>query len=255
MERHGTRNGEQEQKRMAGLRICYCEDETAQAEWLRKKVLEWAEKNQVPVHMDLYASAEEFLFKAEGASYDLLLLDIAMKEMNGMELARKVRERDPEAVLVFVTSDPGFALEGYEVDAYRYLMKPVREDKLFEVLAYCRTRESVEGQSVLLKSEGEMCRIMRKNILYMEARGHYVELHLCGQEPLIVKVGFADILNEINAGSEALVKIHRSYAVNPGHVARIGRTDCCLIDGERLPVSKSAYQHLNEKFIQYHLEG
>ena len=168
--------------------------------------------------MDLYASAEEFLFKAEGASYDLLLLDIAMKEMNGMELARKVRERDPEAVLVFVTSDPGFALEGYEVDAYRYLMKPVREDKLFEVLAYCRTRESVEEQSVLLKAEGEMCRIMRKNILYMEARGH------------------------------------RSYAVNPGHVARIGRTDCCLTDGERLPVSKSAYQHLNEKFIQYHLE-
>lgn len=254
MERHGTRNGEQERKRMAGLRICYCEDETAQAEWLRKKVLGWAEKNQVPVHMDLYASAEEFLFKAEGASYDLLLLDIAMKEMNGMELARKVRERDPEAVLVFVTSDPGFALEGYEVDAYRYLMKPVREDKLFEVLAYCRTRESGEEQSVLLKAEGEMCRIMRKNILYMEARGHYVELHLCGQEPLVVKAGFADILMEINAGSEALVKIHRSYAVNPGHVARIGRTDCCLTDGERLPVSKSAYQHLNEKFIQYHLE-
>ena len=95
------------------MTICYCEDESAQAKVFSIKIDQWAKNKNIAVHTDLFESAEEYLFKAEQNTYDVIFLDISMRGQNGMELARKIREKEKDVVLVFVTSDASYVFDGY----------------------------------------------------------------------------------------------------------------------------------------------
>ena len=116
------------------MRIAYCEDEPAQAALVRAMILQWAESRRITAEVVLYESAEEFLFKNEVFAYDIVFLDIAMRQMNGVELARAIRRKDRALPIAFLTADRTFAIEGYELHAVRYLLKPVAMEKLGSLL-------------------------------------------------------------------------------------------------------------------------
>ena len=98
------------------LRILYCDDETAQEIYLRKAVQKWEETSGDMVSLQTFRSAEEVLFELDQTvPYDLLLLDIRMEQMNGMELAREIRKKDRNVAVAFLTNDPGFVFDGYEI--------------------------------------------------------------------------------------------------------------------------------------------
>ena len=236
------------------MTICYCEDESAQAKVFSIKIDQWAKNKNIAVHTDLFESAEEYLFKAGKSVYDVIFLDISMKGQNGMELARKIREKEKDVVLVFVTSDASYVFDGYEVGAYRYLMKPVDEKKLWEILDYARMQREVEEENyILVKKDSQSVRVNLNDVLYMEAQKHYVNLYLEDQESINIKTVFTELLQEMQEKSDTVLATHRSYAVNIEKVVRIGRTECVLADGSVIPVSRSFYKEVNEAFIRYHL--
>lgn len=236
------------------MTICYCEDESAQAKAFAIKIEQWAKNKNIAVHTDLYESAEEYLFKADQNTYDVIFLDISMRGQNGMELARQIREKEKEVILVFVTSDASYVFAGYEVGAYRYLMKPVEAKKLWEILDYARAQKAAEEENyILVKKESQSVRVNLRDVLYIEAQKHYVNLYLENEEPMTVKVVFAELLQEMQEKSDTFLATHRSYAVNIDKVVRIGRTECTLSDGSSISVSRSFYKAVNEAFIGYHL--
>lgn len=236
------------------MTICYCEDESAQAKVFSIKIDQWAKNKNIAVHTDLFESAEEYLFKAEQNTYDVIFLDISMRGQNGMELARKIREKEKDVVLVFVTSDASYVFDGYEVGAYRYLMKPVDEKKLWEILDYARMQREVEEENyILVKKDSQSVRINLKDIIYIEAEKHYVNLCMENKESINIKTAFTELLQETQEKSDTILLTHRSYAVNIEKVVRIGRTECVLSDSSVIPVSRSFYKEVNEAFIKYHL--
>lgn len=236
------------------MTICYCEDESAQAKAFAIKIDQWAKNKNIAVHTDLFESAEEYLFKAEQNTYDVIFLDISMRGQNGMELARKIREKEKDVILVFVTSDASYVFDGYEVGAYRYLMKPVDEKKLWEILDYARTQKEVEEENyILVKKDSQSVRINLKDIIYIEAQKHYVNLCMENKESINIKTAFTELLQETQEKSDTILLTHRSYAVNIEKVVRIGRTECVLSDSSVIPVSRSFYKEVNEAFIKYHL--
>ena len=95
------------------MTICYCEDESAQAKAFAIKIDQWAKNKNTAVRADLFECAEEYLFKAEQNAYDVIFLDISMRGQNGMELARQIREKEKDVILVFVTSDSSYVFYGY----------------------------------------------------------------------------------------------------------------------------------------------
>ena len=235
------------------MRICCVEDEIAQGELLKKRILTWGEANNVQINIDLYKSANEYLFNAGKYSYDLIFLDIRMDDINGMELAKRIREEDKGVLLVFVTSEREFVFEGYEVDAYRYILKPISDEKLADVLDYARKNAVRDEVSIVLKIDNEIVRIMRSDIIYVEVKGHYVDIH-ASDEIITCKMSFEDVLAKINGNSELFIKTHRSYAVNIDKILKIGRTELTLTGKEIIPVSKSMYESVNRAFIKYNLE-
>lgn len=238
------------------MRIAYCEDEPAQAALVRAMILQWAESRKITAEVILYESAEEFLFKNEVFAYDIVFLDIAMRQMNGVELARAIRRKDRALPIAFLTADRTFAIEGYELHAVRYLLKPVAMEKLGSLLDELLETAEADAQDtdcITVGEKGAVRKISESSICYIEVLGHYTQLHLQDSSAVRVKESLASVAAMLHQ-KELFVKCHRSFVVNLRYVEKISRAACALSDGTVLPVSRNSYQELNERFIQYYRE-
>lgn len=232
------------------LRILYCDDEPAQEIYLQRAVQKWEETSRETIRLQTFRSAEEVLFELDQTvPYDLLLLDIQMKQMNGMELAREIRKRDRNVAVAFLTNDPGFVFDGYEVEAVGYLMKPVNPDQLASLLNRIYEKKGKEKRYLIFRYSGEDYRLEEQEIVYLESDGHYIRIH--GMDRIYdVKEKFQNMLNVLEG--DGWIRPHRSYFVNLGYVEKITRTECMMENGERIPVSRNRYREVNEAFIDYY---
>ena len=237
------------------MRLAYCDDEEIQLEYVQKLVETWAARTGEPVTYLAYKSAKELLFENEESyPFDLLILDIDMEGMNGMELARKIRKRDEKLPILFLTNRREYVFEGYEVQALRYLLKPLDEEKIFPLLDEPCTAEKEEKEYLIFSVAGENRKIELRDILYVEANGHYLKIHT-KQESCEIKKSLADMLGELSKtgrGKTDFVTMHRSFFVNLAHMERVMRTECILSDGSSVPISRNCYKAVNEAFIRYY---
>ncbi len=220
--------------------------------------------------LDTYVSAENFLFESEDKPpYDVLIFDIQMKNINGMELAKTLRKRGCDSEIIFVTGVPDYAIEGYEVGAIRYILKPVKPEVLKSLLDKVYESRQKKAEDYFVLGQGaDLERIPFEKIVYIEARGHYVFMKGADFEREW-KASFSDVAKSLekNDGttdgtnrSESKIEnkaagrffcLRRGLLVNLSHVARITRTDCVLDNSEVLPVARGVYKDLNDAFIAY----
>lgn len=233
------------------LSIAICEDEKIVLEFECALVKRWAGEMNVPFRLDSYVSAEQFLFQSEDkADYDILIFDIQMKNMNGMELAKTLRKRGCNSSLIFVTGVKDYAIEGYEVGAVRYLLKPVKEEVLFGLLdSIYKEIEGKADEYFVLGQGADVCKIPYSKIIYLESRAHYIFLKATDFTKEW-KANFSDVSASFN---QSFFCLRRGLLVNLNHVARITRTECILDNNETLPVARSCYKALNEAFIKMYI--
>lgn len=234
--------------------IGICEDEPDLREYYHTLILEWAKKKKVSIRISSYESSEQLLFSYdEKEPFDILVLDIQMKEINGMELAKQLRENDSHMQFIFLTGLKEYALEGYEVGAFRYLIKPVKEKEFFDILTkVCERVGQEKKQFMTVCCQGEARKIDYENIFYVEARGHYIAMSLADEE-LEWKGCLMELAGELEENGLALSR--RGLYINLRHVKQIGRTECLLDNGIKLPVSRGCYKAFNDKFIGYYKEA
>ncbi len=229
--------------------IGICDDSPADVTYISKLVEKWAEESGLSVRLDSFSSAESFLFHyAEKKDYDILLLDIEMGEKNGIELAREIRQGNDTVQLVFITGFPDFVMEGYEVSALHYLMKPVSEEKLYAVLARAVKNLTKTEQVLLFQIDGESVRIPTGEIYAVEAFAHAVTL-TTKQGNHKVNMSISEVEKLLKEG---FVRCHRSYIVNLKYVRRITRTAVVMDNGIEVPLSRNSYQSVNQAFISYY---
>ena len=233
------------------MNIAICEDDKASRDFEQELISKWALENNHPVNIDSYSSAENFIFEAEDKpQYDLLMLDIQMGKMNGFELAKKLRERGYSGQLIFLTGITDYAVDGYEVGAVRYILKPVKEKILFDVLDLVwRDFDKKEKEVYLLKNGSEIIKIPYEQIFYIEAEGHYVNLYYSDGVKKW-KSSFSTVSEGFDA--KRFFCLSRGLLVNLSHVSKITRTECILDNEKSLPVARNNYLSLNEAFISFY---
>ena len=188
-----------------------------------------------------------FLFEyEEDKAYDILLLDVEMKNMNGIELAKRIRKDNNRAEIIFITSHFEFVGEGYEVDALHYLINPISVEKLTQVLTKAAEKLSVEPPSVVISCEGETVKLYESDILYVESFLHYIVIHTKDNEYKI-KENISVFENKV---SDVFYRIHRSYLVSLKYITRISRTSVNIGNTE-LPLSRGKYDNINRAFIEH----
>ena len=151
-----------------------------------RMIEKWQEKvsDQV-IKTEVFQSAKQFLCSIDEDAqsvFDLAFLDIGLKRMDGMELAKRLREENNHMIIVFTTADALSAPKGYEVEAFRYLVKPLHGDQVEAVLTQVydkiqMTRNKTKNDALVISYDGESHRIWKQDIYYIEATGHYVEIH------------------------------------------------------------------------------
>ena len=234
------------------MRICFCDDEASTRSQFERMAAAWAEQRGEAAELQLYNSAEQLLFEvgqpeAQELAFDLILLDIQMGGMDGITLARQLRAQDKRVTRAVLTAAREYVCEGYEVQAVRYLLKPMQQEKVFELLDLAR-QNLQEQPSLILNCADEKKKLYLSQIAAIEAQGHYLIFHTTTGQ-LQQKASLSSLAGHLG---DSFVMSHRSFYVNLAHLLRISRTECTLDTGLTVPVSRGAYKNLNEQFILYY---
>lgn len=233
------------------MRIAICDDEEAQRLLLQKYVEAWAQENRIHLETRLFTSGESFWFAWEDdREYDLLIFDIEMGQLSGMELAADIRRKDEEIPILFVTGYDSYMAQGFEVAALHYLLKPLKEEKLFAVLdKFNKNRMKKEQEEkLLLRTEQGPLSLPVSRIWYIEARAHQCILYT-EEESHVLCASISEMVGNL-CGRREFVRCHRSYVVNVQHISAIVKPELVLDDKRRIPVSRSAEKEVNQAFIE-----
>lgn len=230
------------------MRIAICDDEQAQRALLEKYISEWGHVSGQGVQIEAFSSSEQFLFHWEDdKAFDLLVLDIEMGQMNGMELARKLRQEKESVGILFVTGFEQYMSQGYEVEALHYLLKPIQREKLFAVLDKAAAKNPPKEKHLFQTKEGVIS-IPLSDVWYIEAQGHQCMLHT-GDEQYTLPQGIGSLRRELE-GQRDFQACHRSYLVNMKHVSAVKGSELILDNDVRLPVSRGMEKAVGEAFIR-----
>lgn len=228
-------------------KIAICDDMEEYVKYISSAVNKWAEKENITVDIETFPSAESFLFRyAEQKAFDILLLDVEMPSMNGVELAKRIRKENDAVQIIFITGYTDYISEGYEVSALHYLVKPLSETKLFEVLNRAVLKIRKNEKSLYLSLSGEMVRIPIYEIKYLEVQQNYVTVH--SKKDYTVKKTLGEFERELD---ERFYRMGRSFIVNLSCIDKITKTDVFLSDGSVIPLSRGQYEPLNKAFIAH----
>ena len=199
------------------------------------------------VLVDDFKDGPSFLRAFKNRPYDLVFLDIEMPEMDGITAARRLRQLSREVPIVFLTSHIEYALEGYEVNALRYLTKPIHPVKLREVLTF--VLDQIQQQRVLwVKTDLDEEKVHIRDILYMEAQNQNI-LICTKTDSYSVRYNMADY--EAQLQEDGFFRIHRGYLVSLRHIKSMGKHEVTLSDKTVLPVSRNKEKELKEALFQY----
>ena len=230
------------------LRFAVVEDRLPDAQRL-ESLLRLAFGGWQPLVCDHYESGDAFLAAFPSKNYQVVFLDICMEGTNGIETARILRRTDPDLLLVFVTSSPEYVWDAFPVHPFDYLLKPYREEKLFQL--------ADELRRVLFRAEPELeVRIARqqvhlplRKIQYAMAQNHYVRIVSDDGECRAVST-FSQVEQLLRA-QENFIVCNRGVILNMDKVLRLD-SDCFeMLDGTCLPVRQKDKNTLFAQFTQY----
>ena len=229
-----------------GCNIAICDDSSADRQYIADMVNRWAERSGKAVFLTMFPSAENFMFRYRDRSdYDILLLDIEMGGMDGVSMAKELRRVDDAVQIIFITGYSDYISEGYDVAALHYLVKPVREEKLFSVLDRAAEKLLKNERMLTFEVGGEMLRVPVFRIRYAEVYGNYVTVHADTDVTVRMTLGALD--KELD---NRFFRVGRSCIVNLTQISRVTKTEIRLSDGSCIPLPRGAYEAVNRAIIE-----
>lgn len=226
-------------------KIAICDDLAPDRNYLSSLCETWSRHNRYHIQISKFTSAENFLFYyAEKKDFDILLLDIEMGAMDGVTMARKLRQDNQTVQIIFITGYSDYISDGYEVDALHYLMKPIQEEKLFTVLDRAVTK-LIKNEKVLnIISQGEMLRLPICQINYAEVNSNYITIH--SQQTITLKMTLSELEQKLDSH---FFRAGRSSLVNLKRISRVTKKEIYLQDGSIIPLPRGAYEKVNRAII------
>lgn len=219
------------------INICIVEDESDQADLLRNYIQTYGNKNNQQFNITHFSDGIDLVDEYR-AQFDIILLDIQMKHLDGMVAAEKIRKVDADVVIIFITSTVRYAVQGYAVDALGYVLKPVpylQFEQLFDK-AISRVMTKKEKLYIRVSVDERQLKLDCDNIYYIESQRNNVCIH-CADEDYIT-AGPLKKYEEMLSG-HGFSKCHNAYIVNLSYVEGVRKEEVLLTSGIVLPISRA----------------
>jgi DNA-binding LytR/AlgR family response regulator len=225
------------------LKCVAIDDEPLALELLQEYISRFAQLKLMHTFDDAI-SAVELL---RNMKVDLLFIDINMPDITGIDLVRSLQEKP---LIIFTTAHKQFAIEGFELDAVDYLLKPINFDrftravhKAVDYYNYKNTSSQEDNDSLFVHSEYKLVKIPLNNIEYIESLEDYIKIHIAGARPVLTLLSMKKVLEKLPA--DKFQRIHRSYLVSVSKVRAIQNRKVQLSNGVELPISDSYVQFIS----------
>lgn len=236
------------------FKIAICDDESLFRKHIKEILIKYMECKGLLYEIDEFDSGKNFIdLGIEIIKYKIIFLDINMENMDGMETAQKIRKTSNDIFIVFVTAFITYTLEGYKVDAVRYILK--NNVNFSEAVFECMDAISQKMNYVVKKKTFNFTKGMKnvslERLLYIESRLHKLEFHI--MEDKLNKYSLYGVLNDIEKELEGnnFIRIHQSYLVNMKHISKVSRYEALLSNGIKLEIPKARYKHVKETYVAY----
>ena len=238
--------------------IALCDDDAKQMQLTHKLLDNYLSLRGAAAKIWEFASGQALLNAMYDETFDLYLLDIVMPEMDGIDLGMELRKTDENGIIIYLTTSPDFALEGYSVKAASYLLKPVQEEKLFSSLDDAlKAITDHRKQSIMVKTADGMSRLLLDDILYVEQTERAPHYHLrdgsC-MAGVTIQTSFQDTIRPLLADKRFYL-CGASFVLNLHCIKSINKADVLFVGGQQTTVPRRSAAELNTAWIHYWLEG
>ncbi|MBQ8080701.1 MAG: response regulator transcription factor [Clostridia bacterium] len=232
---------------MSKLRIAVLDDTQQELLELTAMLERSLNELEIPHEIESFQESGRFLENFT-PRFDIIFLDVEMKPMDGMEVAKEIRLHDDQAVLIFATHYAKYAVSSYAVSAFDYLVKPIRyEDFCVKMRRVMRYLERNRGHYLYLRVNREIRKLNTDDIFYLEQRNHDLFYHM-ERETLKVK-------KTMKSAEEELAECHflrcnACYLVNMRHITAL-KGDCFVVAGDSIPISRNRRKESLQTFAGY----
>lgn len=228
------------------IKIAVCDDEPVMCQQLKQLLSEFFTFENRPFDISCFANGLSLL--ASPFHYDLIFLDIQLPNINGVELAKRLRSQKFDGVLIFVTVLADYMPDAFEVEATDYLLKPIDQTRFRRTLQRVLKRLDDRLESSLFIQTANWCKSVKfGDIYYCEVRNRKIYLH--------TKQGIIDYYGKMKELEQQsgphFIKCHRSFLVNPDYLSQYTNGLITLENGEKLPVSRQHHSLLMNQMLEY----
>ena len=234
--------------------VAICDDEKYYRDYINELVIQYFGVMQLSYQLDIFESGTQLCMSGlENKQYDIVFLDVNMKDMDGIETAKQIRKINSNAFIVFITAFLSFSPEGYKVNAIRYILK---ENQNFEAaFTECLDTilEKMEINKIKMKFdfiEGEK-EILIDDIIFIESKLHKLVFEMSGKG--IKKYVLYKKLDDIQILLEpyGFLRLHQSFLANIKYIVELNHYKAVLTTSKDLPIPKQKYKEIKEAFIEY----
>ena len=229
------------------IQIAICDDDFQVCSQLEDYIRRWKEGRRLEV--EIFNTGKEFEEALKERHYDLIFLDILMEGISGIEVARKIRETDSECLLIFISSSKEYALQGFEVRAFDYLLKPLSEERFQKTTDLCQNELAKHIRYIEVKESRTLVKIPLNEIIYTDYYNHYIQIHTAAR--LIRSYQQFDVFSPLLLCYPQFLCCYRNCIVNMDHVDSVDKHDFVMENGERVPITRGNRNSIYQQYADY----
>lgn len=231
------------------MKIAIVDDSGIDLEILKSFAVQYCQSARLACSIQTYKSSPSFLESFRPGMFDLLFLDIIMQEIDGISLAREIRKKDRRCFIIFSTSSADYAVEGFQVRAFDYMVKPVSYQRFRETCNLCLEKLPSDTHYIEVKEGRSYTKVLISDILYTDYYNHYIQIHT--QTSLIrTYLSFAEFEPMLKEYTQFLC-CYRNCTVNMDKVDYMEDRNFVLYNGVRVPIAAKMKHEVHKAYRDF----
>lgn len=228
------------------MRIAICDDEKQICEFLKEKIRRYYFSNDINFSIQTFENGEKLL-ESDLNLIDVLFLDVEMPGRNGMKVAKAIREKNKEMIIVFLTAYSEFVFESFKVDAFRYLVKPVNNQELNETLDAIQQKFTETEDYLSFQFQNEMYSVKYSDIVYIEGMRDKIWIY-CKEHTYRWRCTLKNLCDQLS--DKGFFQVHRSYIINMNKIQKYNSQTVSLDGDFEVPISKYRLNEFKEEYLK-----